>query len=87
MMSNDLTVIREPEEETGLTFSNNNDVSLAEPDCACYSQDANGNVCRLVINEQQLAVFTGLRIVTPETYLAEKFRHLSGSYGLVGKEQ
>lgn len=29
----------------------------------------------------------GLRIVTPEKYLAEKLPHLSGSYGLVGTDK
>ncbi len=54
-MSNDLDVIRELEEETGLTFTK--DSNLAVVHVACYSQDANGNVSRLVINNKKLAVF------------------------------
>ena len=56
-MSNDLDVIRELEEETGLTFSLNNDVNLDSYNCTRYSQDENGNVCQLVINNKKLAVF------------------------------
>ncbi len=58
-MSNDLDVIRELEEETGLTFSRNDNVNLYARARASYSQDENGNVCRLVINNWKLRVFPG----------------------------